>query len=212
MADADMLAKVAKGDGFIAALDQSGGSTPGALRLYGIPDNAYSGDAEMFSLMHQMRVRIMTAPAFTGAKVVATGSALTHFTFVAHVGLLPIEDKRFALAFMVPSNARGVKFISRVSNEQRAAVLGRCHEVGLGRDSVVGETGVLQITGSVEQRAEDPGHMLRGEPAPHVIQQVAAATPNPALGAAVLPRAAEGSAKRLAPQGLRGRDDIAAKL
>ena len=58
--------------GFIAALDQSGGSTPGALRLYGIADNAYSGDAEMFRLVHEMRVRIMTAPAFTGAKVIAT--------------------------------------------------------------------------------------------------------------------------------------------
>lgn len=57
--------------GFIAALDQSGGSTPGALRLYGIPENAYSGDAEMFKLMHEFRVRIMTAPAFTGAKVIA---------------------------------------------------------------------------------------------------------------------------------------------
>lgn len=57
--------------GFIAALDQSGGSTPGALRLYGIPENAYNGDAEMFKLMHEFRVRIMTAPAFTGAKVIA---------------------------------------------------------------------------------------------------------------------------------------------
>ncbi len=64
-----MAARMNKGDGFIAALDQSGGSTPGALRLYGIPDSAYSGDAEMFHLMHEMRVRIMTAPAFTGDKV-----------------------------------------------------------------------------------------------------------------------------------------------
>jgi len=72
MTNDKMLAQISGQDGFIAALDQSGGSTPGALRLYGIPDNAYSGDAEMFRLMHQMRVRIMTAPAFTGAKVVAT--------------------------------------------------------------------------------------------------------------------------------------------
>ena len=60
----------------------------------------------------------------TGAKVVATGSALTHFTFVAHVGVLPIQDKNFAIVFLVPSNAPGLKFICRVSNEQRAAVLG----------------------------------------------------------------------------------------
>jgi fructose-bisphosphate aldolase, class I len=72
MTNDKMMAQISGKDGFIAALDQSGGSTPGALRLYGIPDNAYSGDAEMFKLMHQMRVRIMTASAFTGAKVIAT--------------------------------------------------------------------------------------------------------------------------------------------
>src|SRR5471032_3363500 len=57
--------------GFIAALDQSGGSTPGALRGYGIPESAYSGDAEMYRLMHEMRVRIISSPAFTGEKVIA---------------------------------------------------------------------------------------------------------------------------------------------
>ena len=72
MTNDKMMAQISGRDGFIAALDQSGGSTPGALRLYGIPDNAYSGDAEMFRLVHEMRVRIMTAPAFTGAKVIAT--------------------------------------------------------------------------------------------------------------------------------------------
>jgi len=57
--------------GFIAALDQSGGSTPGALRLYGIPESAYKGDAEMFKLMHEFRVRIISSPSFTGDKVIA---------------------------------------------------------------------------------------------------------------------------------------------
>jgi fructose-bisphosphate aldolase class I len=71
MADSKMMTQMASKPGFIAALDQSGGSTPGALRLYGIPDSAYSGDAEMFAAMHQMRVRIMTSPAFTGDKVIA---------------------------------------------------------------------------------------------------------------------------------------------
>jgi fructose-bisphosphate aldolase class I len=70
MANDKMTAQISEKGGFIAALDQSGGSTPGALRLYGIPDSAYSGDAEMFRLMHEMRVRIMTAPAFTGAKII----------------------------------------------------------------------------------------------------------------------------------------------
>ncbi len=71
MASDRMLAQMSGKSGFIAALDQSGGSTPGALRLYGIADGAYSGEAEMFRLMHEMRVRIITAPPFTGAKVIA---------------------------------------------------------------------------------------------------------------------------------------------
>ena len=66
-----MMARMSGQGGFIAALDQSGGSTPGALRAYGIPDSAYSSDAEMFSLVHGMRVRIMISPAFRGDKVLA---------------------------------------------------------------------------------------------------------------------------------------------
>jgi fructose-bisphosphate aldolase, class I len=65
-----MHAQMGSKPGFIAALDQSGGSTPGALRAYGIPDSAYSGDDQMFAIMHEMRVRIMSAPAFTGDKVI----------------------------------------------------------------------------------------------------------------------------------------------
>jgi fructose-bisphosphate aldolase class I len=59
-----------KSKGFIAALDQSGGSTPKALSLYGIPPERYSNDDEMFTLMHAMRTRIITSPAFTGDRVV----------------------------------------------------------------------------------------------------------------------------------------------
>lgn len=70
MAAQSMKTHITQAPGFIAALDQSGGSTPGALRLYGIPETAYNGDAEMFALMHAMRVRVMTAPAFTGDKVI----------------------------------------------------------------------------------------------------------------------------------------------
>ncbi|MBV9812888.1 MAG: fructose-bisphosphate aldolase, partial [Acetobacteraceae bacterium] len=67
-----MAAQMAGKGGFIAALDQSGGSTPGALRQYGIAEDAYQGDAEMFRLMHEMRVRIITAPAFSGERVIGT--------------------------------------------------------------------------------------------------------------------------------------------
>jgi len=57
--------------GFIAALDQSGGSTPKALKLYGIPETAYSGDAQMMDLIHAMRTRIITSPSFNGDRVLA---------------------------------------------------------------------------------------------------------------------------------------------
>src|SRR6202161_1863514 len=72
MANDKMMAQMSSKPGLIAALDQSGGSTPGALRLYGIPDSDYKGDdAKMYELVHQMRVRIITAPSFTGDKVIA---------------------------------------------------------------------------------------------------------------------------------------------
>jgi len=67
--DAEMLERVEHGDGFIAALDQSGGSTPKALALYGVAEDSYSGEEEMFDVMHAMRSRIMTSPAFTGERV-----------------------------------------------------------------------------------------------------------------------------------------------
>lgn len=66
-----MKAQMSNKPGFIAALDQSGGSTPGALKAYGIPESAYSGEAEMYKLVHEMRVRIISSPAFTGEKVIA---------------------------------------------------------------------------------------------------------------------------------------------
>lgn len=65
----DMHDKIANGRGFIAALDQSGGSTPKALAQYGVPADAYTTDEEMFDLVHQMRTRIVTSPAFTGERI-----------------------------------------------------------------------------------------------------------------------------------------------
>lgn len=75
------------GKGFIAALDQSGGSTPKALRLYGIGEDAYANDAEMFGLIHEMRARIATAPAFTGERVI--GAILFEKTMDSEIGGKP---------------------------------------------------------------------------------------------------------------------------
>lgn len=70
MLDQDMTRKIASGNGFIAALDQSGGSTPKALKGYGIEDGAWGSEEEMFGLIHAMRSRIITSPAFSGDKVI----------------------------------------------------------------------------------------------------------------------------------------------
>jgi fructose-bisphosphate aldolase class I len=69
MTNEEMIAKVEQGDGFIAALDQSGGSTPKALKGYGVEESAWSNDEEMFGLIHQMRSRIISSPSFGGGKV-----------------------------------------------------------------------------------------------------------------------------------------------
>ena len=67
----EQLVRMHTGKGFIAALDQSGGSTPKALKLYGIDESQYHNDDEMFDLVHEMRTRIMTSPAFTSEHILA---------------------------------------------------------------------------------------------------------------------------------------------
>ena len=88
MNTAEMTAKMADGAGFIAALDQSGGSTPKALKAYGIDEGAWSDDAGMFALIHQMRARIITSPVFTGDKVL--GAILFERTMDGDAGGKPV--------------------------------------------------------------------------------------------------------------------------
>ena len=80
----DQLEKVRSQDGFIAALDQSGGSTPKALRLYGVGEDAYSGDNEMFDVVHAMRSRIATSPSFNGDRIL--GAILFENTLDRDIG------------------------------------------------------------------------------------------------------------------------------
>lgn len=87
-ANAEMLEQIKSGQGFIAALDQSGGSTPKALKGYGIEEDAYSNDEEMFGLIHDMRSRIVTAPCFNGQKVI--GAILFERTMDGEAGGKPV--------------------------------------------------------------------------------------------------------------------------
>ena len=84
MTDPKMLEQIKRGAGFIAALDQSGGSTPGALKGYGVAEDAYSTDAEMYALIHAMRSRIITSPCFGGGKVI--GAILFEKTMDGKIG------------------------------------------------------------------------------------------------------------------------------
>jgi fructose-bisphosphate aldolase class I len=92
--------KIRSATGFIAALDQSGGSTPKALRLYGIEEDAWTTDAEMFDLVHAMRTRIMTADAFDGARIL--GAILFEDTMDREVLGRPTPEYLWAVKHVVP--------------------------------------------------------------------------------------------------------------
>jgi len=100
MANNEQLQKMKTHPGFIAALDQSGGSTPGALRAYGIKENAWSSEAEMFEIVHQMRTRIMTSPSFTGERII--GAILFENTIDRDVEGQPTPDYLWNVKRVVP--------------------------------------------------------------------------------------------------------------
>jgi fructose-bisphosphate aldolase class I len=96
----EQLEKAHSGAGFIAALDQSGGSTPKALKLYGIPEDAYSGDDQMFDLVHEMRTRIITSPAFDAGRIM--GAILFEQTMDRTIEDRPTADYLWNVKGIVP--------------------------------------------------------------------------------------------------------------
>lgn len=115
-----MLEQIRNGDGFIAALDQSGGSTPGALKGYGIGEDRFSTDEEMFALIHAMRERVMTSPCFTGEKVI--GAILFERTMDGEAGGKPVPEllwERGVVPFLkvdkgLEIEAQGVKLMKPI--------------------------------------------------------------------------------------------------
>jgi len=100
MRNAEQLQKMKAQPGFIAALDQSGGSTPNALRAYGIKDGAWSSEEEMFALVHQMRTRIITSPVFTGKRIL--GAILFENTMDRSIEGQPTADYLWNVKRIVP--------------------------------------------------------------------------------------------------------------
>ncbi|GBQ23325.1 fructose-1,6-bisphosphate aldolase [Acetobacter estunensis NRIC 0472] len=135
MSNDRMKSQMSTKAGFIAALDQSGGSTPGALKAYGIPETAYSNDEEMFRLIHEMRVRIITAPSFTGEKVI--GAILFERTMDGEANGKPVPtylwEERGVVPFLkidkgLEDEAKGVRLMKPIPGLDtllaRAAKLG----------------------------------------------------------------------------------------
>lgn len=136
MTTAAMTAKMREGRGFIAALDQSGGSTPKALRQYGIAETAWTDEAGMFDLMHAMRARIMTSPAFTGEKVI--GAILFEQTMDRTVDGTPtarfLWEKRGVVPFLkidkgLEAEADGVQLMKPIAGLD--ALLARAVAAGI---------------------------------------------------------------------------------
>jgi fructose-bisphosphate aldolase class I len=136
MSKAEQTDKIRSGHGFIAALDQSGGSTPKALRLYGVEEDAYSGEEEMFDMIHQMRARIAQAPDFTGDKVI--GAILFEQTMDREIGGKPsaayLWEERGVVPFLkvdkgLADEADGVKLMKPMPD--LADLLRRANAAGI---------------------------------------------------------------------------------
>ncbi|MGQ0590378.1 MAG: fructose bisphosphate aldolase, partial [Sphingosinicella sp.] len=135
MPDPKMTAQMESGRGFIAALDQSGGSTPKALKGYGIEEGAWSSDEEMFGLIHQMRSRIITSPAFTGDKVI--GAILFERTMDGEIDGKPVPrvlNERGVVPFIkidkgLEDEANGVQLMKPMPGLD--ALLARARSLGV---------------------------------------------------------------------------------
>ena len=148
--------------GFIAALDQSGGSTPNALRAYGIKDDAWSNKQEMFAIVHQMRTRIMTSPAFTGERIL--GAILFENTIDRDVEGKPTADYLWNVKRIVPflkvdkglaAESRGVQLMKPMP--ELAALLGKANAkriFGTKMRSVVKQANEVGIKDIVRQQFE----------------------------------------------------------
>ncbi|WGT49915.1 fructose bisphosphate aldolase [Thioclava nitratireducens] len=162
MSNAKQTEQMREGNGFIAALDQSGGSTPKALRLYGIEEDAYNSEVEMFDLIHQMRSRIIKSPAFTGEKVV--GAILFEQTMDRDIDGTPtatyLWEKRGVVPFLkidkgLEAEEHGVQLMKPIPNLD--ALLERAVKAGIfgtKERSVISAANVGGIKAIVDQQFE----------------------------------------------------------
>src|SRR5437868_1712790 len=161
MNQSEMTAKMREGNGFIAALDQSGGSTPKALQGYGIEEGAWSSDEEMFGLIHRMRERIITAPCFGGGKVL--GAILFERTMDGTVGGKPTPHALIDLGVVpfikidkgLEAEAEGVQLMKPIAGLDALLIRAKSLGVfGTKERSVINAANPAGIARLVEQQFE----------------------------------------------------------
>ncbi len=158
----DMLTKIREGQGFLAALDQSGGSTPKALAAYGIEEDAYATEEEMFDLVHAMRTRIITSPSFTGDRIL--GAILFEGTMDRDIEGVPSSRYLWETKGIVPfvkvdkglaDLADGVQLMKPMPDLDALLARARQHEVfGTKMRSVVQSADADGVAAIVDQQAE----------------------------------------------------------
>lgn len=192
----EQLEKARSGAGFIAALDQSGGSTPKALKLYGISEDSYSGEDEMFDLVHQMRARIITSPAFDGDRIM--GAILFEKTMDRDVEGRPTADYLWNVKNIVPflkidkgleAEADGVQLMKPMPGLdallERAKALG---VFGTKERSVIAAADAKGIAAAVAQQFEVGKQVLAHGMMPILEPEYSIKAPDRAQGEEVLKR------------------------
>ncbi len=188
MADPRQTEQMTSGKGFVAALDQSGGSTPKALRLYGIEESAYGSETEMFDLMHAMRARIIKSPAFTGDRIV--GAILFEQTMDRDIDGTPtaqyLWENRGVVPFLkidkgLEEEANGARLMKPMP--ELDALLDRAVEAGIfgtKMRSVIDAASPDGIAANVAQQFEIAGQVLAKGLVPIIEPEVTISIPDKA--------------------------------
>ncbi len=183
--------------GFVAALDQSGGSTPHALALYGIKDHAWKDDDEMFDLVHQMRTRVITSPSFTGERIV--GAILFEDTMDRDIEGRPTADYLWNIKRIVPflkvdkglqSEKEGVQLMKPMPELARLLDKGKAkHIFGTKMRAVIHRADPTGIRSVVQQQFEVAGRILETGLVPIVEPEVDIQCPEKAKAEGILKEA-----------------------
>ncbi|MDA3041229.1 MAG: fructose bisphosphate aldolase [Actinomycetota bacterium] len=206
--NSDQLEKIRNGNGFIAALDQSGGSTPKALRLYGIEESEYSGDEAMYDLIHEMRSRIITSPAFNGDRVV--GAILFEMTMDGQIEGVDTADYLWNQKGVVPflkvdkglaDDADGAQIMKPMPDLD--ALLARANAkniFGTKMRSVIKEANATGVQAVVDQQFEVGKQILAAGLMPIIEPEIDIHSPDKAQAEALLKAAILAAAGQLGDQ------------